>query len=121
MSEDIQIWRYYIPSEDGLEGWGIFLLDSTGMFAAVTDYGNYAFRWAYHGEKDFRKFVIGLKNDPGYLLGKVLPNGKVYDGEETIKNIKETIIDVRRDGSWSKEQARKEWDLLDSDLEYEYG
>ncbi|MHB1419325.1 MAG: hypothetical protein ACYCX4_06995, partial [Bacillota bacterium] len=48
-------------------------------------------------------------------------NGKVYDCEETIKNIKETIIDVRRDGSWSKEQARKEWDLLDSDLEYEYG
>jgi hypothetical protein len=108
MPEDIKIWRYCIPTEDGLSGWGIFLLDSTGMFAAVTDYGNYAFKWSNWGPGDFRKFVIGLS--PGYLLGKV---AKVeHDGEATLKSVKEYILECRRDGEWSKEEAREEWDLL---------
>jgi hypothetical protein len=112
MPEDIKIWRYQIPGEDGhCFGWGIFLLDSTGMFAAVTDYGNYASRWTHTGRDDFREFVIrDLAKSPGYLLGKVAK--RVHDGEATLNGVKEYILECRRDGEWSKEEAREEWDLL---------
>lgn len=108
--DNIKFWRYYIPPVDRIEGWGIFLLDSTGMFAAVTDYGNYAYMWDHHGKKDFREFVAGLAKSPYYVLGKVAK--KDYSGKETIKAIKEDILDNRRDGSYTKEFARREWDLL---------
>ncbi|MEK3788771.1 hypothetical protein [Paenibacillus sp. FSL K6-1230] len=36
MSKDIKFWRYYFPSIDGVEGWGIITIDSTGVFSAVT-------------------------------------------------------------------------------------
>lgn len=116
MSE-IQMWRYDLPPVNG-EGWGIFLLDSTGMFAAVTDYGNYAYCWTHHGETDFRKFVIDLEKSPGYLLGKVARHAYSYDGEKSLDLIKENILELRKDGSLTKEDARKEWDLLD-DYEFE--
>jgi hypothetical protein len=110
MPEDIKIWRYYIPSERQGWGWGIFLLDSTGMFAAVTDYGNYAFKWSDWGPRDFREFVIGLVKSPSYLLSKVAK--RIHDGEATLKSVQKHILDMRRDGEWSKEKARDEWDLL---------
>ncbi|MHB0944603.1 hypothetical protein ACYCSU_23940 [Paenibacillus sp. ALE1] len=122
-SADIKFWRYYIPSIDGLEGWGVFLLDSTGMFAAVTDYGNYAYMWPieHTGVEDFRDFF--KHRDAYYVLGKCAPSRKrEYQGEETRKLIRERIIEARREGYISEEEARKEWDLTeDHDLDYAEG
>ena len=119
---DIQMWRYTLPTIDRIEGWGIFLMDSTGIFAAVTDYGNYAYSWSHYGEKDFREFIIGLEKSPSYLLGKVARHEYKYDGEETLKFIKKHILEYRRDANVTREEARKEWDLLEEyELEYEYG
>ncbi|MBC9783507.1 hypothetical protein H1S01_03145 [Heliobacterium chlorum] len=112
MSDETKFWRYSVPPEKG-QGWGIFLLDSTGMFAAVTDYGNYVFKWTHHGKDDFRKFVIDVSSSPDYLLEKVAPHGEVYDGQETKKHVRETILQHRRDRSLSKDEARTEWELLD--------
>ncbi|SFH21672.1 hypothetical protein SAMN05660649_04288 [Desulfotomaculum arcticum] len=117
---DIKFWRYSLPPIDSIEGWGIFLLDSTGMFAAVTDYGNYAFKWTHHGCKDFREFFIDIKHgsDNEYYIKKLFQGQeKEFDGENTIKSIKEHILYYRRDGSYSKEFAREEWDLI---KEYEH-
>lgn len=110
MSE-VKFWRYYIPSVDGIEGWGVFLLDSTGMFAAVTDYGNAAYKWPLHAEEDFRRFFAkGVSG--GYLLQKLFYEHKQFDGDATLREVKEDIIERRRDGSYSRQKARKEWDLL---------
>jgi hypothetical protein len=121
MKEDIKFWRYSIPPVDRIEGWGIFILDSTGMFAAVTDYGNYAYMWDHYGKRDFREFVAGLAKSPYYILEKIAI--KEYSGDKTIKRIKEDILDCRRDGSYSKEFARKEWDLIKDigDMDNVYG
>jgi len=110
MKKDIQFWRYSIPPTDSVEGWGIFLLDSTGMFAAVTDYGNYAFKWTHHGCKDFREFVIKAHKSYDYILGKLI--SKVYSGKKTINHIKRHILEYRWERSYSKKFARKEWDLI---------
>jgi hypothetical protein len=123
MAKDIKVWRYYIPGENSVFGWGVFLLDSSGMFTAVTDYGNYAYQWLCTGHDDFRGFVIGLaRGCPDYLLSKI--SQLIYDGDRTLEHVKEHILEYRRDGDYTKEFARKEWELLgdcnDLDSEYDF-
>ncbi|MFN0221458.1 MULTISPECIES: hypothetical protein [Paenibacillus] len=114
MKTDVKFWRYSIPSIDG-QGWGIFLLDSTGMFAAVSDYGNYAYFWPLKntGYNDFREFFG--EADGYYLMGKVAPSRKrEYQGDRTEQSIRETILRMRRDDALTEADARMEWELLSS-------
>ena len=115
----VRTFRYSLPNvPEWCEGWAIIFLDSTGCFSALSDYGNYAYRWPDHGwgDFDFRKFFIERGDD--YLLGKIAPND-VYDEDETLRAIKKTILSERRhaialaDAAWTRERARQEWDLLD--------
>lgn len=114
MSET-KIWKYYVPSINGIEGWGIFILDSTGYFSCVTDYGNYAFNWTHHGEKDFREFFT-RDTCFDYHVNKLYRNGAQgkmeFQPEETIINIKRSILESRRHDHMGKETARTEWNLL---------
>lgn len=111
---DVQIWRYVVEPKNN-EGWGIFLLDSTGMFCAYTDYGNYCYKWTYHGCKDFRSFVLQIchKGESDYVLGKLVgPNNKEYCAEGTLQNIKEAICEQRHQNRLTKAAARTEFDRL---------
>ncbi len=103
-------YKYLLPSENG-EGWGEIIISSSGMFAAVTDYGNYAYLWTNHGCSDIREFVARLGNSPDYLASKLEPIKK-YDGPLTVRAIKNRILEGRRGGEYSQEFAKKEWDLL---------
>jgi len=108
------MWRYSVPSEEG-EGWAILFLDSAGCFAALSDWGDWAYRWNPRGyeegdARDFRHFILSCDDD--YLLRKLAPTQE-YDGESTFKNVKETIIGLRREGEWTKDEAREEWDKLE--------
>lgn len=111
---DVKVWRYSIPPING-QGWGIFLLDSTGMFAAVTDYGNCAFKWSHHGCKDFREFIAKIKPEKHneYYIKKLFGGKDTFDGERTVKEIKRHILETRHMGDYSKEFARKEWELVE--------
>lgn len=111
MSSSVKFWKYYVPSVDGLEGWGIFILDSTGMFSAVTDYGNAAYKFEVRAGEDIRKYFA--KGVPGNLKEKLFYNLQCYDGEETLIRAQEYILEARREKSYSREQAREEWDLLE--------
>jgi hypothetical protein len=117
----VTLRRYVVPNEpdNRFSGWGIFLIDSSGMLACVTDYGNYAYKWSSIGPRDFRAFLCGC--DAGYLIGKLDPS-KHYDGDATGKQIRRTILEDRRADGLSCDQARDEWDLIcDSDLDSEMG
>jgi hypothetical protein len=79
MSAPVVVWRYTVPAEPWrrlardpehrYSGLGYFLIDSSGMFTCVTDYGNYAYKWSDWGPRDFRSFLCGLSSD--YLCGKL--------------------------------------------------
>lgn len=124
----MKIWDYYIPSAKG-EGWGKFIIDSTGYFSCVTDYGNYAFQWTAHGDGDFREFLIGLDDD--YLMGKLRANRKDFNLEATLKNMKTSAKEARRKTQrkeimdpeiWAvdKEYMREVWDAIEAaSSEYE--
>jgi len=110
--DELTIHRYYLPSLKG-EGWAIVYITSLGEFTALSDYGNYGYWWSHHGCKDIREFFLRALKDPGYFVGKLSGGATEYDGEASLKSVKQYILSVRRDKSWTKECAREEWDLLD--------
>jgi hypothetical protein len=110
MSAPVVVWRYTVPAEPEhrYSGWGYFLIDSSGMFTCVTDYGNYAYKWSDWGPRDFRRFLCGLSSD--YLCGK-LDSTRTYDGERTYKRVREEITSLRRSECITGEFAYREWRL----------
>lgn len=115
------LYRYAFPNSKH-EGWAVFLLDSFGMLSVASDFGNYVYHWPRNGwgPGDFRKFL--LQCDGGYLISKLGSGRTVRHGQRTEANIREHILYYRRCGSYDRDFARREWDLLhsldfDSDLE----
>lgn len=99
---DKKTYRYVYRGEKGGFGWFIVVLDETGFFSTVSDYGSYAYQWsAFSG--DFRKFLCGC--DAGYLISKLNPR-KVPDWDQTYENVKQHILEERRGGFYSKDKAR---------------
>ncbi len=110
--QDVTVWRYVVREPKPLGCWGVFLLDSNGMFAVCSDYGDYAYHWPNQnwGPQGFRGFLAQV--DQGYLLSKIAPN-RVYSGSQTLKTIRERILYLRRQTHLSRERAREEWDLAE--------
>jgi hypothetical protein len=51
-------------------GWlGQVVLTSDGMFAAVTDWGNFSYAWRSHGCSSFKEFLMGIHTD--YFANKM--------------------------------------------------
>jgi hypothetical protein len=116
VTSEIAMWRYHLPSEKG-EGWCIAFLDAIGVFMCVSDYGNYGYRWPQDGwgsqYRCFREFFLHCDDD--YIMRKIARRQE-YVGSETLAEIKRHILELRRGGSWSKDRARHEWDLVVSDM-----
>lgn len=81
---DHTVWQYdFSAALDA--GWGTFILRSDGYFSAVTDYGNYVYRWPYHGYEDFRSFwIVNRWAYPDYVISK-LTNPGHYQSTNTRK------------------------------------
>ena len=115
----VTLRRYHLPNSAPLEGWAIIVLGSDGFFSAVSDYGDYAYLWRHHGCADFREFLLRAERDWDYFLGKLSP-AKTYDGEETVRAIKRSILDARRSRRMSKSTAWREWELIEEHEVEEY-
>ena len=117
MSEPVKLWRYTIPSVER-EGWAIVVIGSDGFCSAVSDWGNYSFRWTATGCADFRDFVLRAQSSPAYWINK-LGGDDVYDAAATEAEVKDYIEDPDSFGSTKSAKARRarEIELLqDSDL-----
>jgi len=88
-----------------------------GTFDCQSDYGNYANTWTAIGSRTFKQFLCGLDMD--YFLKKTRPRDyRIFDAEKTCKQIKENIIESRKNNDLSKEDARTCWEEID-DIENE--
>ena len=105
------VWRYSLQSEHH-EGWAVFLLDSYGMLAVASDYGNYVHHWPRGGwgTGDFRVFLLGI--DPSYLIGKLGHGRTVLDPAGTERRIRDTVLRARREQYLTKDRAQSEWDRV---------
>lgn len=108
-----KLYWYYLP---GNESWGggyaMIVIGENGYFSAVSDYGNYAYYWSHPGVKDFREFFRG-EDQWHYMLTKLCPKPWPYDGEETVKRIRERILASRRERAWDAVRARTEWERVE--------
>ncbi|MCC2473549.1 hypothetical protein LKL98_21245 [Bacillus pacificus] len=102
-------FRYTVPSVDG-EGWGVFLLDQSGVFTAVTDFGNFAHWFSLRENESIGEFLLSRR--PDQILCKIA-NEDVVDIKETIKYIKENLLNDRREGRFTEAYARAEWKLIE--------
>lgn len=112
-----EVRRYYLSTPGSFE-WAEVVISSGGFFAAVSDYGNYAFAWRSFGDRDFRSFLLNAEKDVDYFTKKIQPGGDgpgdIYEGEATARELRKLILEWRREGSrrWTRERARREWDLI---------
>lgn len=111
--EPVKLWRYYLPNINH-EGWSEVVISSGGFFAAVSDYGNYAFAWRSMGCDDARKFFLRAPQEWSYFANKLgsYEEYRQYNGDATEAAIKDVIIHRRREGELSRHEAREQWDLL---------
>lgn len=102
-----QLRRYNVRGPDG-EWLAMVVISDDGFFSTVSDYGTYAYFWS-DAEGCFREFLSRLGSD--YYLSKFGVREE-YDGAETLKFVKRSIIEQRSDGGLSRDGAREEWNLL---------
>ena len=74
ITEKIKSKSYTIRTEGG-QWLGQIVLTSDGMFASVTDYGNFSYSWRSTGGDDFRKFMTEI--NIGYFGTKMF-TGMAY-------------------------------------------
>ena len=95
----------------GAGEWAIFSIDEkSGMMQCLSSYGKWSYAWPHHGRKTFKHFLLEMERDWDYLLRKV--SDPVFDFDQSVKYWKKHIIDVRRENSCTKEQARDAFDVI---------
>lgn len=111
----VTTWRYTLNSCDNpRDSWSIVFVDSTGCFSVLSDHGDWAYRWVtqHTGQDDFRKFLVQI--DSNYLARKIgrAEDNAVFDGDRTRQDLRKQVIELRREGRWTRDRARREWDLV---------
>lgn len=107
-----------ISASDSNGAWcKVRLQEDPGSVVILSDYGNWSNFWQpAHRSQKLPEFLAGL--DADYAGGKFLGAGlDVYDEDRTRKTIAENILQSRREGDLSKDEARTHWneiDLLDA-------
>ena len=93
--------------------WAIFTIDnSCGGMTCHSSYGDWNYSWPRHGRESFKHFILELEKDWQYLLRKVAK--PVFDFDESVKRWKRNFLEMRRDGSCTKEEARNAYDVVKS-------
>ncbi|MDX8367892.1 hypothetical protein [Cytobacillus sp. IB215665] len=117
--------RYDIRLDNWSCQWAIISISNDGVFNAQTDCGDFSYRWGSFGNC-FKSFLIGVfSKDTHYLYKKIHDSNKtnLVDVEKTVNNMKERILQNRRENGsstpyvmneLSPEEARELWDELDS-------
>jgi hypothetical protein len=117
MSNDIKIdksqtcERYDIRGSLHDVSWSIIVIDERcGLFFVQSDWGDFSYRWPHHGRESFKHFLTEVNS--GYLIDKLSKGYKKFSKSETLKQFCRDIIERRRDGNLSKEEARRVWEYI---------
>ena len=74
MIKEVTVKSYTLLNDNGT--WlGQVVLTSDGMYASVTDYGNFSYAWRRYGLNDFREFLINLNTQ---YFGDKMYTGLAY-------------------------------------------
>lgn len=92
--------------------WQVLFLTDSGIFSTAGDVGE----WGYSAFScdDIRRFVLSLDPNDNYYLPTKLAKGRKtsFDGRQTLKEAKFHILEHRKCGEITKEEAREAWNNL---------
>lgn len=102
-------WLYTVS--DRKSGWARAWVTDDGCLSIMSDWGNYAYWWDRRHptdrDSDHRDFLCHAGLD--YITSKLAGGKTEIDQESTVEGIKERITRGRREGLFSREEARDEW------------
>lgn len=82
-----------------------------GEILIHSSYGSWANSWGYCGSQ-FKQFLIGLNFD--YIFTKFMGHEfKVFDGELSVRRLRDRLIESRKEGGVTKDEARECWDEIE--------
>lgn len=88
-----------------------------GEIMIHSSYGSWAYQWGHLGEP-FKKWLAEA-DDRVYIAQKFLGSDAfVFDGEKTVRHLRERVIENRKCGDLDKDAARLIWDWIE-DNEHE--
>lgn len=114
MKKPLHVWQYsFRGTNNWNEGWAEVMLREDGFFSAISDFGNFAYYWPlkHTGHADIREFFLRIDWD--YVANKLKPE-KHVDSEKSFARTREHILQMRRGGTYSREEARAKWDYVNS-------
>lgn len=97
----------------GQFSWALISLhEATGAFLCHSDFGSFCYTWPpQYRSESLKRFLSRL--DRGYFMEKTRGQSWMqFSPEATLASMYHTILRNRRDGSITREAARKVWDAL---------
>lgn len=91
-------------------GWARLWITDDWCLTIMSDWGSYSYWWSPE-KSDFRRFLCGRDDD--YLMNKFAGGRSEIDSDATERWVKERICSQRRSAHLSRDEARREWDLVD--------
>lgn len=84
-----------------------------GEILIHSSYGTWAYQWGHLGEP-FKKWLTEA-DDRVYIAQKFLgSNAFVFDGEKTVRHLRERVIENRKCGDLDKDAARLIWGWIEN-------
>jgi hypothetical protein len=82
-----------------------------GEILVNSTFGAFCNSWGHCGQP-FKQFLAGLNFN--YFMTKCRGmDAEQFDGEKSVRNAKERVTALRRDGTLTREQAREAWDAIE--------
>lgn len=107
----MKIWHYYFPNDKPGEGWAHIYISENGTFAAVSDWGHYAYMWPRSGTEDFRAFFTNAEAEWAYFANKLCPE-KILNEAKSWERLKRELLAMRHRKDLTEEKAREAWDAI---------
>lgn len=121
-------WEAYTVRADGewatimIRGWRYSGADTrayeAGEIMIHSSFGAWAHQWGHLGEP-FKEWLSDPKLERGYLATKFLKDkAVVFDGEKTVRHLRQSLIEHRRCTDLTKSDARTIWDWIRENESY---
>lgn len=86
-----------------------------GEILIHSSFGSWGNSWSACSNS-FRRFLIGVDFD--YIFGKFMGHDlRQFDGDASMKNLKQKMCKARRDRDIEQEESREVWDEIDAEAE----
>lgn len=121
-------WDVYHVRSDGewatvvVKGWQGQGLDGSlrevGEILVHSSYGSWGYQWGHLGEP-FKQWLADLPAyERSYVAGKFLGSAAYeFDGDATVALLCERLLEWRRSGDLSRDEARTIWDWIEDNAE----